>query len=99
MVDWVTGTRFLAKWVSGPSGAVISGRATSLVRVSWLQQRLIGAEPARAFPPTLGTLDAKPVRGQQKALTYCPRLRVLCANERGTKGLARRRYPHRYLAG
>ena len=28
MVDWVTGTRFLAKWVSGPSGAAISWRAT-----------------------------------------------------------------------
>ena len=24
MVDWVTGTRFLDKWVSGPSGAAIS---------------------------------------------------------------------------
>ena len=31
MVDWVTGTRFLDKWVSGPSGAAISWRATSLV--------------------------------------------------------------------
>jgi hypothetical protein len=34
MVDWVTGTRFLAKWVSGPSGAAIFWRAASLVRVS-----------------------------------------------------------------
>jgi hypothetical protein len=33
MVDLATGTRFLDKWVSGPSGAAISGRATSLV---WL---------------------------------------------------------------
>jgi hypothetical protein len=24
VVDWVTGTRFLATWVSGPSGAAIS---------------------------------------------------------------------------
>jgi hypothetical protein len=31
MVDWVTGTRFLDKWVSGPSGAGIFWRATSLV--------------------------------------------------------------------
>ena len=30
MVDWVTGTRFLDKWVSGPSGAAIFWRATSL---------------------------------------------------------------------
>jgi hypothetical protein len=30
MVDWVTGTRFLDKWVSGPSGASIFWRATSL---------------------------------------------------------------------
>ena len=29
MVDWVTGTRFLAKWVPGPSGAAISRRATT----------------------------------------------------------------------
>jgi hypothetical protein len=34
MVDLVTGTRFLAKWVSGPSGAAIFWRAASLVRVS-----------------------------------------------------------------
>src|SRR5688500_1999035 len=34
MVDLATGTRFLDKWVSGPSGAAISRRATSLVRVS-----------------------------------------------------------------
>jgi hypothetical protein len=34
MVDWVTGTRFLDKWVSGPSGAAIFWRATSLVWVS-----------------------------------------------------------------
>jgi hypothetical protein len=34
MVDLATGTRFLDKWVSGPSGAAISGRATSLVWVS-----------------------------------------------------------------
>jgi hypothetical protein len=33
MVDWVTGTRFLDKWVSGPLGAAISWRATSH---SWL---------------------------------------------------------------
>jgi hypothetical protein len=32
MVDWVTGTRFLDKWVSGPSGAAIFWRATSLAR-------------------------------------------------------------------
>jgi hypothetical protein len=31
MVDWVIGTRFLAKWVSGPSRAAISWRATSHV--------------------------------------------------------------------
>ena len=31
MVDLATGTRFLDKWVSGPSGAAISWRATSLV--------------------------------------------------------------------
>jgi hypothetical protein len=31
MVDWVTGTRFLDKWVSGPSGALIFWRATPLV--------------------------------------------------------------------
>ena len=31
MVDWVTGTRFLDKWVSGPSGAAIFWRATSSV--------------------------------------------------------------------
>jgi hypothetical protein len=30
MVDWVTGTRFLDKWVSGPSGAAIFWRATAL---------------------------------------------------------------------
>jgi hypothetical protein len=29
MVDWVIGTRFLDKWVSGPSGAAIFWRATS----------------------------------------------------------------------
>ena len=29
MVDWVTGTRFLDKWVSGPSGAAVFWRATS----------------------------------------------------------------------
>ena len=34
MVDLATGTRFLDKWVSGPSGAAISCRATSLVWVS-----------------------------------------------------------------
>jgi hypothetical protein len=34
MVDLATGTRFLDKWVSGPSGAAISRRATSLVWVS-----------------------------------------------------------------
>jgi hypothetical protein len=28
MVDWVTGTRFVGKWVSGPLGAAISWRAT-----------------------------------------------------------------------
>jgi hypothetical protein len=31
MVDWVTGTRFLDKWVSGPSGAAIFWWATSLI--------------------------------------------------------------------
>jgi hypothetical protein len=30
MVDWVTGARFLDKWVSGPLGAAISWRATLL---------------------------------------------------------------------
>ena len=34
MVAWITGTRFLDKWVSGPSGAAIFWRATSLVWVS-----------------------------------------------------------------
>ena len=34
MVDLATGTRFLDKWVSGPSGAAIFWRAASLVRVS-----------------------------------------------------------------
>jgi hypothetical protein len=38
MVDWVTGTRFLHKWVSGPSGAAIFWRATSLVRLVDLGQ-------------------------------------------------------------
>jgi hypothetical protein len=31
MVDLATGTRFLDKWVSGPSGAAIFWRATSLM--------------------------------------------------------------------
>jgi len=31
MVDLVTGTRFREKWVSGPSGAAIFWRATSLL--------------------------------------------------------------------
>jgi hypothetical protein len=31
MVDLATGTRFLAKWVSGPSGAAIFRRATSFM--------------------------------------------------------------------
>src|SRR5215208_4569466 len=34
MVDLAAGTRFLDKWVSGPSGAAICWRATSLVWVS-----------------------------------------------------------------
>jgi hypothetical protein len=34
MVDWVTGTRFLDKWVSGPSGAAIFWRAALLYWVS-----------------------------------------------------------------
>jgi hypothetical protein len=33
MVDWVTGTRFLAKWVSGPSRAAISWRPLLFVLV------------------------------------------------------------------
>src|SRR5215218_5172075 len=38
MVDLATGTRFLDKWVSGPSGAAISWRATSLVGLVHLGQ-------------------------------------------------------------
>jgi hypothetical protein len=38
MVDLATGTRFLDKWVSGPSGAAISWRATSLVGLGHLGQ-------------------------------------------------------------
>jgi hypothetical protein len=73
-------------WVRVPRGPTTRGNFPSecgTARTA-LQQRLIGAEPAQAFPPTLGTLDAKRMCGQQKALSYCPRSRVLCANERAT---------------
>ena len=39
MVDLATGTRFLDKWVSGPSGAAISWRATSHVWVRFILGR------------------------------------------------------------
>src|SRR5215218_7891344 len=50
MVDLATGTRFLDKWVSGPSGAAISWRATSLVWVSssWAAHHLRSSpQPSR----------------------------------------------------
>jgi len=50
MVDWVIGTRFLAKWVSGPSGAAIFWRATSLVRIVDLGQ---------SSPPIVSMINSK----------------------------------------
>jgi len=50
MVDWVTGTRFLAKWVPGPSGAAISWRATLIY---WLL--------GRPSPPIVFMINSKAV--------------------------------------
>jgi integrase len=62
MVDLATGTRFLDKWVSGPSGAAISWRATSLVWVSSSGNRTGEALRrylrARAKHPLAATADA-----------------------------------------
>jgi hypothetical protein len=38
MVDWVTGTRFLDKWVSGPSGVAIFWRATPSTLIGFHDQ-------------------------------------------------------------
>jgi hypothetical protein len=40
MVDWVIGTRFLGKWVSGPSGAAIFYRELGI-------RLCVAASPAR----------------------------------------------------
>ena len=41
MVDWATGTRFLDKWVSGPSGGAIFWRATSPIGLVDLGQHYL----------------------------------------------------------